>query len=62
MREEFAFVAWEPHWMNETYNFECLEDSKGTLGALRALTDPSRTSRRSCAGVWRRKIRWPTPL
>ena len=38
MREEFAFVAWEPHWMNEAYDLDYLEDPKGALGTL---TEPS---------------------
>jgi glycine betaine/proline transport system substrate-binding protein len=38
MREEFAFVAWEPHWMNEVYELDYLEDPKGALGNL---TEPS---------------------
>lgn len=40
-REEFAFVAWEPHWMNEVYDLDYLEDPKGALGTL---TDPSDVS------------------
>jgi glycine betaine/proline transport system substrate-binding protein len=40
-REEFAFVAWEPHWMNETYDLDYLEDPKGALGSL---TEPSDVS------------------
>src|ERR687893_806714 len=38
MKEEFAFVALEPHWMNEVYELDYLEDPKGALGNL---TDPS---------------------
>lgn len=30
-KEPFAFIAWTPHWMNETYDFTYLEDPKGTL-------------------------------
>jgi glycine betaine/proline transport system substrate-binding protein len=33
-REEFAFVAWSPHWMNQRYHFEYLDDPKGALGDL----------------------------
>jgi glycine betaine/proline transport system substrate-binding protein len=33
-REEFAFVAWSPHWMNQRYDFEYLDDPKGALGDL----------------------------
>ena len=41
MREPFAFVAWEPHWMNEAYDLDYLEDPKGALGTL---TEPSDVS------------------
>ncbi len=41
MKEPFAFVAWEPHWMNEAYEFDYLEDPKGALGNL---TEPSDVS------------------
>ncbi len=37
-REPFIFVAWSPHWMNQRYEFEYLEDPKGALGEL---TKPS---------------------
>ncbi len=37
-REPFIFVAWSPHWMNQRYEFEYLEDPKGALGEL---TQPS---------------------
>ena len=37
-REPFVFVAWSPHWMNQRYEFEYLEDPKGALGDL---TKPS---------------------
>ena len=40
-REPFAFVAWEPHWMNEVYELDYLEDPKGALGTL---TEPSDVS------------------
>ena len=30
-KEPFAFIAWTPHWMNETYDFTYLEDPKNTL-------------------------------
>ena len=33
-REPFIFVAWSPHWMNQRYEFEYLEDPKGALGSL----------------------------
>jgi glycine betaine/proline transport system substrate-binding protein len=40
-REPFAFVAWEPHWMNEVYDLDYLRDPKGALGTL---TEPSDVS------------------
>jgi glycine betaine/proline transport system substrate-binding protein len=33
-REEFAFVAWSPHWMNQRYDLRYLEDPKDALGEL----------------------------
>lgn len=30
-QENFAFIAWTPHWMNETYDITYLEDPKNTL-------------------------------
>ena len=41
VKEEFAFVAWEPHWMNEVYDLDYLKDPKGALGNL---TDPADVS------------------
>jgi glycine betaine/proline transport system substrate-binding protein len=33
-QEEFAFVAWSPHWMNQKYDLTYLEDPKDALGEL----------------------------
>ncbi len=33
-QEEFAFVAWRPHWMNARYNFRFLEDPEDGLTDL----------------------------
>jgi glycine betaine/proline transport system substrate-binding protein len=33
-QEEFAFVAWKPHWMNAKYGFKYLEDPEDGLGDL----------------------------
>ena len=33
-REEFAFIPWRPHWMNQRFNFRYLEDPKNALGDL----------------------------
>ena len=38
-REEFAFIAWSPHWMNQRYNFVYLDDPENALGEL---NEPSR--------------------
>ena len=38
-REEFAFVAWSPHWMNQRYDFRYLEDPKDAFGEL---NDPAK--------------------
>jgi len=37
-REDFAFVAWSPHWMNQRYDFRLLRDPEDALGEL---NDPS---------------------
>jgi glycine betaine/proline transport system substrate-binding protein len=37
-REQFAFVAWSPHWMNQRYDFVYLDDPENALGEL---NDPS---------------------
>jgi glycine betaine/proline transport system substrate-binding protein len=33
-REEFALVAWSPHWMNRRYDLRYLEDPKDAFGTL----------------------------
>jgi len=44
--EEFAFIAWSPHWMNTEYDFTYLEDPKNTLTNEEgdSLTEPSELS------------------
>lgn len=32
--EEFAFLAWSPHWMNQRYDLRYLEDPKDAFGEL----------------------------
>lgn len=39
--EEFAFIAWSPHWMNHRYDFRYLADPLDTQGEL---NDPARLS------------------
>jgi glycine betaine/proline transport system substrate-binding protein len=38
-REDFAFVAWSPHWMNQRYELRYLEDPRDALGEL---NDPAK--------------------
>lgn len=38
-KEPFAFVAWSPHWSNEEYEFEYVEDPERVMGDL---TQPAR--------------------
>jgi len=33
-REDFAFIAWSPHWMNQRYDFRYLKDPKDAFGEL----------------------------
>ncbi len=33
-REDFAFVAWSPHWMKKSYGFRLLKDPEDALGEL----------------------------
>ena len=33
-REEFALVAWSPHWMNQRFDLRYLEDPKDAFGEL----------------------------
>jgi glycine betaine/proline transport system substrate-binding protein len=33
-KEDFAFMAWSPHWMNQRYDFRYLEDPKDALGPV----------------------------
>jgi glycine betaine/proline transport system substrate-binding protein len=39
--EEFAFLAWSPHWMNQRYDLRYLEDPKDAQGAT---NDPAEIS------------------
>ena len=40
-REEFALVAWSPHWMNQRYDLRYLEDPNDAFGEL---NDPARVT------------------
>src|SRR5215210_686045 len=33
-KEEFALIAWSPHWMNQRYDFRYLDDPDDALGEL----------------------------
>jgi glycine betaine/proline transport system substrate-binding protein len=40
-REDFVFLAWSPHWMNQRYDIRYLEDPKDALGPT---NDPAECS------------------
>jgi glycine betaine/proline transport system substrate-binding protein len=40
-REEFIFLAWSPHWMNQRYKIRYLEDPKDAMGPT---NDPAECS------------------
>jgi glycine betaine/proline transport system substrate-binding protein len=40
-REDFVFIAWSPHWMNQRYDIRYLKDPKDALGPT---NDPARLS------------------
>jgi glycine betaine/proline transport system substrate-binding protein len=40
-REEFAFLAWSPHWMNQRFDIRYLEDPKDAFGET---NDPAECS------------------
>jgi len=40
-REEFIFLAWSPHWMNQRYKIRYLEDPKDAMGPT---NDPAKCS------------------
>src|ERR687897_2312421 len=40
-REEFIFLAWSPHWMNQRYDIRYLEDPKDAMGPT---NDPAKCS------------------
>jgi glycine betaine/proline transport system substrate-binding protein len=49
-REEFALVAWSPHWMNQRYDLRYLEDPEDAFGEL---NDPAKITtivRKNLAG------------
>jgi glycine betaine/proline transport system substrate-binding protein len=40
-RENFVFLAWSPHWMNQTYDIRYLDDPKDAMGPT---NDPAECS------------------
>jgi len=40
-REDFAFLAWSPHWMNQSYDIRYLNDPKDAMGPT---NDPAKCS------------------
>jgi glycine betaine/proline transport system substrate-binding protein len=46
--EEFAFIAWSPHWMNQRYDFVYLDDPENALGEL---NEPSRMTTVVCTNL-----------
>jgi glycine betaine/proline transport system substrate-binding protein len=47
-KEEFVFLAWSPHWMNQMYDFRYLEDPKDAMGPT---NDPAECSTIVSAGL-----------
>jgi glycine betaine/proline transport system substrate-binding protein len=53
-REEFVFLAWSPHWMNQRYNIRYLEDPKDAMGPT---NDPA-----ECSTIVREGLREADPV
>jgi glycine betaine/proline transport system substrate-binding protein len=41
LKEDFAFIAWSPHWMNQRFDFRYLKDPKDAQGGT---NDPAEIS------------------
>jgi glycine betaine/proline transport system substrate-binding protein len=52
-REDFVFLAWSPHWMNQTYDIRYLEDPKDAMGPT---NDPAK-----CSTIVREDLRQKDP-
>jgi glycine betaine/proline transport system substrate-binding protein len=52
-REDFVFLAWSPHWMNQRYDIRYLEDPKDALGPT---NDPAK-----CSTIVRENLRQEDP-
>jgi glycine betaine/proline transport system substrate-binding protein len=53
-REEFVFLAWSPHWMNQRYKIRYLEDPKDAMGPT---NDPA-----ECSTIVRGDLREQDPV
>jgi len=53
-REEFVFLAWSPHWMNQRYKIRYLEDPKDAMGPT---NDPA-----ECSTIVRGDLREDDPV
>jgi glycine betaine/proline transport system substrate-binding protein len=48
-QEPFVFIAWRPHWMNQRYDFNYLDDPRGALGELTQSAEISTIVRKGLA-------------
>jgi glycine betaine/proline transport system substrate-binding protein len=53
-RDEFIFLAWSPHWMNQRFDIRYLEDPKDAMGPT---NDPA-----ECSTIVRRGLREKDPM
>ena len=53
-REEFVFLAWSPHWMNQRFDIRYLEDPKDAMGPT---NDPA-----ECSTIVREGLRGKDPV
>jgi glycine betaine/proline transport system substrate-binding protein len=53
-RDEFIFLAWSPHWMNQRFDIRYLEDPKDAMGPT---NDPAK-----CSTIVRRGLREADPV
>ena len=53
-REEFVFLAWSPHWMNQRFDIRYLEDPKDAMGPT---NDPAK-----CSTIVRGDLREKDPV
>ena len=53
-REDFVFLAWSPHWMNQRFDIRYLEDPKDAMGPT---NDPA-----ECSTIVRRGLREKDPV